>query len=127
MWECQECGQENDDSLPHCMSCGIEREGAPAAAPEPERMPVRPEPRSEWELTRTIARVVSFFGWLMMVVGFFGPTIAIVSTETGRRIGGEVLWVILFQMLGICTAGLFVVLFGHIARAIVDIRESVCS
>ena len=126
MWECKECGQENDDSLPHCMSCGVEREGstAPPPAPRPEPAPVPAAPTSEWELTRTVARIVSFLGWATVVFGFVGIPIFNRGTEIGTSDRPIMLFAMMLQVAGVCTTGLVLVLFGHVARAVVEILES---
>lgn len=131
MWECKKCGQENDNSFPHCMSCGVERRDAPpepAESADAVRPRYRPEARSavpsDWDLTRTIARVVSFLGWVVLIIGLVAAPIMLIVVETRSDRMGEFLLAVAAQTLGAALTGLVLVLIGHVARAVVDTTEN---
>ena len=124
MWECKECGQENDDSFPHCMSCGIESDVVSSTIDEPPVPRYKPDLPSNWELTRTVARVISFAGWFVVILGLAAPPLILMATESGRATGGGMLWAILAQIMTISLSGLVLVLIGHVARAIVETTEN---
>ena len=110
---------------PGACRFGVEREGAtaPPTVPPPEPEPAPRVPKPEWEITRVVARVVSFLGWLTVVFGAVGLPIVYTMTEAGQQLAGHLLWALVLQVFSVCTIGLIVVLIGHVSRAIVDIRE----
>jgi hypothetical protein len=71
-----------------------------------------------------VARVVSFLGWATVGLGFVGIPIFHVVTESGRNARSTELLGLFLQVAAICALGLVLVLFGHVARAVVDIAES---
>ncbi|MDA3862045.1 MAG: hypothetical protein PF445_12560 [Melioribacteraceae bacterium] len=126
MWKCKKCNEEIEDSFDSCWKCGTEHSGVSSNNPQelkgkkdkttkdiqaPEKY------ISTYGTTRTITKLLSFLGWLNIVLGLLISLIVAIKSPLFN-------WSTLLPAVGGLIIGLHLVISGQIIRATVDSADN---
>ena len=73
---------------------------------------------SDYRVTKVISKIISFTGWLTLLVGFVIVGYGVAHSKGYENI--DVVLVIVLPGIGMIVTGLFLIVAGQIARATVD-------
>jgi len=122
MGKCKKCGTELEWGFDSCWNCGTGQDGA--TSPNPQEYQAMKQDAahykttdsyvSSYDTTRTIATVVSFIGWFVVVISAVSVLVCL------RQKSG--MWG-LMPALGGTITGLLLVMTGQLTRAMVDTAD----
>ena len=130
MWKCKKCGEENEDSFESCWNCGTGYDGVSPTNPQEfeeikdeviKNIETSEEYVSTYETTRIITKLVSFIGWVVVVISLLVFLIVVIKSSESRY-GFN--WLALLPALGGFISGLLLVISGQFTRATVDSADN---